>query len=213
MFFQESVSKKKTVEGWVKAYSREFYNYALLRLRKHEEAEDVVQTTFIRAFRSFSSFKQGSSEKAWLYAILGNVIKDVVRQSSTRPQFKVLEEDDELENLLVDGSETPDLVASKKIEYELLASGIANLPEHFAAPLLLREVSDMSYKDIADYLSVPVGTVMSRLSRARKALFDLMTGSSNTQESVQEQRKKNTTIEPDKAGKNLQSKKRGPNEL
>ena len=203
MFFQESTSKRKTVEGWVRAYSREFYSYAFLRLRKHEEAEDVVQTTFVRAFRSFNSFKQGSNEKAWLYAILANVIKDVVRQSSAGPQFKALEEDDELENLLVDSRETPDLVASRKIEYELLASGIANLPEHFSAPLLLREVSDMSYKDIADYLSVPVGTVMSRLSRARKALFDLMTGS-NTEEQ--------TTMKSDKASKKEQSK-RGPNEL
>ncbi|CAN5159391.1 N/A [soil metagenome] len=175
MLFQENAFKRKTVEGWAKAYSREFYNYAFLRLRKHEEAEDVVQTTFIKAFRSFASFKQGSNEKAWLYAILANAIKDLVRQSSG-PQLKIIDEEEDWENLLVDSRETPDIVASKKMEYELLATGIANLPEHFSAPLLLREVSDMSYKDIADYLSVPVGTVMSRLSRARKALFDLMTG-------------------------------------
>jgi len=203
MFFQENAFKKKTVEGWVRAYSREFYNYAFMRLRKHEEAEDVVQTTFVRAFRSFSSFKQGSNEKAWLYAILGNAIKDIVRQVSAGPQYKAIEEDDDLENLLVDSRETPDLVASRKIEYELLATGIGNLPEHFAAPLLLREVSDMSYKDIADYLSVPVGTVMSRLSRARKALFDLMTGSNSDER---------TNTKAEKASKKEQSK-RGPNEL
>lgn len=202
MFFQESATKKKTVEGWVRAYSREFYNYAFLRLRKHEEAEDVVQTTFIKAFRSFSSFKQGSNEKAWLYAILSNAIKDVVRQVSSGPQFKELDEDDDLENLLVDSGETPDAVVSRKMEYELLASGIANLPQHFAAPLLLREVSDMSYKDIADYLSVPVGTVMSRLSRARKALFGLMSGKSNSE------REENS----DSTARIIETK-RGPNEL
>ncbi|MFA6211569.1 MAG: sigma-70 family RNA polymerase sigma factor [Candidatus Obscuribacterales bacterium] len=202
MFFQENATKKKTVEGWVRAYSREFYNYAFLRLRKHEEAEDVVQTTFIRAFRSFNSFKQGSNEKAWLYAILSNAIKDVVRQVSSGPQFKELEEDDDLENLLVDSGETPDAVVSRKMEYELLASGIANLPQHFAAPLLLREVSDMSYKDIADYLSVPVGTVMSRLSRARKALFGLMSGKSNSD-----------SDENSDATEKISEIKRGPNEL
>lgn len=201
MFFQENATKKKTVEGWVRAYSREFYNYAFLRLRKHEEAEDVVQTTFIRAFRSFNSFKQGSNEKAWLYAILSNAIKDVVRQVSSGPQFKELEEDD-LENLLVDSGDTPDAVVSRKMEYELLASGIANLPQHFAAPLLLREVSDMSYKDIADYLSVPVGTVMSRLSRARKALFGLMSGKSNSD-----------SDENSDATERISEIKRGPNEL
>lgn len=202
MFFQESATKKKIVEGWVRAYSREFYNYAFLRLRKHEEAEDVVQTTFIRAFRSFNSFKQGSNEKAWLYAILSNAIKDVVRQVSSGPQFKELEEDDDLENLLVDSGDTPDAVVSRKMEYELLASGIANLPQHFAAPLLLREVSDMSYKDIADYLSVPVGTVMSRLSRARKALFGLMSGKSNSD-----------SDENSDATEKISEIKRGPNEL
>jgi RNA polymerase sigma-70 factor (ECF subfamily) len=202
MFFQESATKKKIVEGWVRAYSREFYNYAFLRLRKHEEAEDVVQTTFIRAFRSFNSFKQGSNEKAWLYAILSNAIKDVVRQVSSGPQFKELEEDDDLENLLVDSGDTPDAVVSRKMEYELLASGIANLPQHFAAPLLLREVSDMSYKDIADYLSVPVGTVMSRLSRARKALFGLMSGKSDS-----------SSDENSDATERMSETKRGPNEL
>ena len=193
MLFQENAFKRKAVEGWVKAYSREFYNYAFLRLRKHEEAEDVVQTTFVKAFRCFASFKQGSSEKAWLYAILSNAIKDVLRQGSGI-QLKIVDEDEDWENLLVDNSETPDVVAAKKMEYELLATGIANLPEHFAAPLLLREVSDMSYKDIADYLSVPVGTVMSRLSRARKALFDLMTN-------------------PINAPEHKEKLKRGPNEL
>jgi RNA polymerase sigma-70 factor (ECF subfamily) len=174
MFFQENAFKKKTVEGWVRSYSREFYNYAFMRLRKHEEAEDVVQTTFVRAFRSFSSFKQGSNEKAWLYAILGNAIKDIVRQASAGPQYKAIEDDD-LENLLVDSRETPDLVASRKIEYELLATGIANLPEHFAAPLLLREVSDMSYKDIPDNISY-VLSLISGCWRAFREAFGMVGG-------------------------------------
>ncbi len=158
----------------MKIYSREFFHFALFRLRKHEDAEDVVQITFAKAFRSYSSFKTGSSEKAWLYAILTNTIKDQIKIATTRPLGSSFDDID-LEQL-ADGKEAPDLVLAKKLEYEKLTRGIASLPDHFAAPLLLREVSDMSYKEIAEQLVVPIGTVMSRLYRARKVLHDLMTG-------------------------------------
>jgi RNA polymerase sigma-70 factor (ECF subfamily) len=176
MLFQAKNSPRNTIETWVHSYSREFYRFAYLRLNKHEDAEDAVQQTFIKAFRYYESYKQGSSEKAWLYTILSNTIKDYLRQTGSRPQSLNLEEEDDLENLLVDASDTPDTALEKKMNYEKLQEGIANLPEHFATPLIMREVSDMSYKEISDYLSVPMGTVMSRLSRARKALFELLTG-------------------------------------
>ena len=172
--FSEIQSSRKVVEGWVREYSREFYRYVFLRLGSHEEAEDVVQLTFIKAFRSFHTFRQGTNEKAWLYTIMTNTLRDHLRKGSQRPPEEPIGEDEDLENLLVDGKDTPDVVLSKKMDHERLARGIANLPEHFSAPLLMRDVSDLSYKQIADMLKVPIGTVMSRLSRARKALYDLM---------------------------------------
>lgn len=175
MFFKNNTSSRVTVDSWVKQYSREFYQYAYLRLNRHEDAEDVVQLTFIKAFRAFNTFKPGSSEKAWLYTILNNNLKDHLRRVSGRPQQSPIDEEIDIENLMVDPKDSPELALIKKQEQDLLSRGIANLPEHFAAPLLMREVSDMSYKDIADYLSVPIGTVMSRLSRARKALFEILT--------------------------------------
>lgn len=175
--FSERQSSRKTVEGWVREYSREFYRYAYLRLGSHEESEDVVQLTFIKAYRSFNTFRKGSNEKAWLYTILTNNLRDHLRKDASRPPEMGLDEDEELENLLVDHRDTPDVVLAKKMDHDRLARGIANLPDHFAAPLLMREVSDLSYKQISDMLKVPIGTVMSRLSRARKALYDLMTDS------------------------------------
>ncbi len=175
MFFKNNTSSRVTVDSWVKQYSREFYQYAYLRLNRHEDAEDVVQLTFIKAFRAFNTFKPGSSEKAWLYTILNNNLKDHLRRVSGRPQQSPIDEEIDIENLMVDPKDSPEVALIKKQEQDLLSRGIANLPEHFAAPLLMREVSDMSYKDIADYLSVPIGTVMSRLSRARKALFEILT--------------------------------------
>lgn len=172
MFFSKSKSRKQ-IEQWVKTYSREMYAYSFVRLRNHEEAEDLVQSTFVKAFRFYDSFRRDADEKSWLYAILINNLKDHLRKSRKHSQTISLDSDEELKNLLIDNRESPDLMAEKSVEREILAQGIASLPEHFAAPFLLREVSDMSYKQIAELLAVPVGTVMSRLSRARKALHEL----------------------------------------
>lgn len=181
MFLRDSASKK-TIENWVHQYSREFFAYAFFRLKKHEDAEDAVQTTFIKAYRSLHTYRPGSNQRAWLYAILGNTIKDTIRKDAAAAlvtPFSTLESQEEgnVEDLFVDTKDTPDIVAAREIDYQRLADGIAALPEHFAAPLLMREVSDMSYKDIAEHLSVPIGTVMSRLSRARRALWEVLVGS------------------------------------
>lgn len=181
MYLRDSASKK-TIENWVHQYSREFFAYAFFRLKKHEDAEDAVQTTFIKAYRSLHTYRPGSNQRAWLYAILGNTIKDTIRKDAAAAlvtPFSTLESQEEgnVEDLFVDTRDTPDVVAAREIDYQKLADGIAALPEHFAAPLLMREVSDMSYKDIAEHLSVPIGTVMSRLSRARRALWEVLVGS------------------------------------
>lgn len=180
MYLRDSASKK-TIENWVHQYSREFFAYAFFRLKKHEDAEDAVQTTFIKAYRSLHTYRPGSNQRAWLYAILGNTIKDTIRKDAAAAlvtPFSTLESQEEgnVEDLFVDARDTPDVVAAREIDYQKLADGIAALPEHFAAPLLMREVSDMSYKDIAEHLSVPIGTVMSRLSRARRALWEVLVG-------------------------------------
>lgn len=198
--FADKMSSRKVVEGWVREYSREFYRYAFLRLSSHEEAEDVVQLTFIKAFRSFHTFRKGSNEKAWLYTIMTNTLRDHLRKNTQRPPETSLSDEDELENMLVDSKDTPDMVLARKMDHERLAGGIANLPELFAAPLLMRDVSDMSYKQIADLLKVPIGTVMSRLSRARKALFELMSegdeGASNSTELSENSKKSKKTLKP-----------------
>lgn len=172
--------KKDTADSvlndWVKQYSRELYQFAFLRVNKREDAEDLVQVTFIKAYRSYASFRTGSNPRAWLYTILANSIKDHLRKSGLSEIS--LEDESDLLSQLPDPANTPETALIEKDEQErqsqALARGIANLPEQFAAPLLLREVNDLSYKEIADLLSIPIGTVMSRLSRARNALFEIM---------------------------------------
>ncbi len=177
MLFFENNRAKKTVESWVKMYSTEFYRYAFLRTRNNEEAEEVVQLTFIKAFRSFHTFNKIQNEKAWLYAILSNNLKDRFRQKS---EIESINEN--LESLNLETSESPESLIEKKMELEQLAMGIANLPDHFAQPLLMREIGGMTYKEISEYLDIPIGTVMSRLSRARSALFELLSPNNSHQD-------------------------------
>ena len=172
--------KKDTADSvlndWVKQYSRELYQFAFLRVNKREDAEDLVQVTFIKAYRAYAGFRSGSNPRAWLYTILANSIKDHLRRSGMSEIS--LEDESDLLSQLPDPANSPETALIEKDEQErrsqALARGIANLPEQFAAPLLLREVNDLSYKEIADLLSIPIGTVMSRLSRARNALFEIM---------------------------------------
>jgi len=192
MFFPKETARKQ-IEQWVKDYSRELYAYCFVRLRNHEEAEDLVQLTFIKAFRSYESFRKGSSDKAWLYSILLNNIKDHLKKTKQYSQLLSFDGDEELKNLLIDDKPSPDVVAEDFLEREILAQGIAALPEHFAVPFLLREVSDLSYKQIAELLDVPIGTIMSRLSRARKTLYELFASKERLAEDAKKIRQNNST--------------------
>lgn len=166
-------SKENILEEWVRLYSTELYNYAVIRLRHRQDAEDIVQTTFLKAFRSFDSFQRGTDERSWLYSILLNSIRDFARKASRTPEQLALDDAENLESYLSDNN-TPEQNLLRKEYQERLASGIAALPDHYSQPLILCDIQDLSYKHIAQVLQIPIGTVMSRLARARKSLMELM---------------------------------------
>lgn len=167
--------KRRVVDEWVKTYYRELFNFAQLRLASREEAEDALQTTFTRAFRYFDSFRPGTNERAWLYTILNNTIKDQQKKSARQPLMVPIDDpDQELGSVIADPDEDPEIIVAKEMDLTLLAGAIANLPEEFAVPFLMREASDMKYSEIAEALGVPMGTVMSRLHRARKTLVEIL---------------------------------------
>lgn len=170
--------KKRIVEDWVRAYSRELFNFAQLRLASREEAEDALQTTFTRAFRYIDTFRAGTNERAWLYTILNNTIKDQQRKSARQPLMVPIDDpDQELGSVIADPDADPEAIVGKEMDLSLLSGAIANLPEEFAVPFLMREASDMKYSEIAETLGVPMGTVMSRLHRARKTLIEILSTS------------------------------------
>jgi RNA polymerase sigma-70 factor (ECF subfamily) len=145
----------------------QLYNFAHWLAQDRTEAEDLVQETYAKALKGFSSFQPGTNFRAWMYRILRNTFltsRTGLKASVTVP----IDSEDSPE--LPAGPETPETILIESSQHELLQSAIEALPVHFREVLLLCEVEEMSYQEIAETLSIPIGTVMSRLSRARKAL-------------------------------------------
>jgi len=146
----------------------QLYNFAHWLTQNRDEAEDLVQETYVKALKGFSSFQLGTNFRAWMYRILRNTFltsRTGLRATATVP----LDAEDDGPELAVE-KETPETILMKSSNSHLMQSAIDELPVHFREILLLCEVEEMSYQEIAETLSIPIGTVMSRLSRARKAL-------------------------------------------
>jgi RNA polymerase sigma-70 factor (ECF subfamily) len=145
----------------------QLYNFAHWLTQDRTEAEDLVQETYAKALRGFSSFQLGTNFRAWIYRILRNTFLT----SRTGLKANVpLEFDDSSEPSA--GPETPETLLLEKAQQQVVQDVMAELPVNYREILLLCEVEEMSYQEIAETLAVPIGTVMSRLSRARKALRD-----------------------------------------
>jgi len=148
----------------------QLYNFAHWLTQNREEAEDLVQETYVKALKGFSSFELGTNFRAWMYRILRNTFltsRTGLRATMTVP----LDTEEDGPELTVE-STTPETILFERSNHQLLQSAIDDLPLHFREILLLCDVEEMSYQEIAETLSIPMGTVMSRLSRARKTLRD-----------------------------------------
>ena len=145
----------------------QLYNFAHWLAQDRTEAEDLVQETYVKALKGFSSFQLGTNFRAWMYRILRNTF--LTSRTGLKATAKVsLDADDAPE--LPAGPDTPESLLIEHSQHQLLQTAIEALPVHLREVLLLCEVEEMSYQEIAEALSIPMGTVMSRLSRARKAL-------------------------------------------
>ena len=147
------------------------YNLARWLLRDHHDAEDAVQDAYLRAFRFFDSF-DGVDARAWLLAIVRNRCRSVLGQSSRRADVA---EFDERMHTAEDSAPDPESGALRNAEIVSLRTCIDDLPAEYREVVVLRELEQMSYKEIAVAAAVPVGTVMSRLARARIRLKDCIT--------------------------------------
>jgi len=147
---------------------RPLYNYAHWLTHNREDAEDLVQETYAKALKGFSSFQKGTNFRAWMYRILRNNFlssRTALQVAMTLPLGA--EEDG---NHAPVELHTPETIALELSSRAQIQAAIEELPTYFQEALLLCDVEEMSYREIAETLSIPIGTVMSRVARARKAL-------------------------------------------
>jgi RNA polymerase sigma-70 factor, ECF subfamily len=146
----------------------QLYNFAHWLTQNREEAEDLVQETYAKALKGFASFQLGTNFRAWMYRILRNTF--LTSRTGLKATMTVPLDPEEGGPELAVECDTPESILFERANRELLQTAIDELPVHFREILLLCEVEEMSYQEIAETLSIPIGTVMSRLSRARKTL-------------------------------------------
>jgi RNA polymerase sigma-70 factor, ECF subfamily len=147
------------------------YSYAMVLSRNHADAEDLVQETYVRAIHALGRLRAGSNMKGWLFTILRNIWFNQLRKRRNGPQ--IVDVEDGAANIAEPSRDSHDLYVSK-IEAEQVRAAIQELPVESREIILLREYEDLSYQEIASVLDCPVGTVMSRLGRARAKLRALL---------------------------------------
>jgi RNA polymerase sigma-70 factor (ECF subfamily) len=161
--------EKRRLEDWASFESEalpfhaDLYRLAKWLLRNQAEAEDLVQETFVEALRSFHRFEKGTNCRAWLIKIMYHLLSKRRREVN---RSRVVGDVDEQIAETVAIAPAP----SSNLAGEEVLSALKRLPQHYQEVVILSDVEDLSYKEIADALSIPTGTVMSRLSRARSLL-------------------------------------------
>jgi len=163
-------------EPLVEKYRQRVYRLAYNVLRDPDEAWDVAQDAFIRAFQALPSFRGDSAFYTWLFRIVMNVARDRARQHAARGRAFGTERVDEedWDRVLVDQTTSPDAHATQVEERDRITRALATLSEPHRAIIMLSDLEGLSYREIAEVLNIPMGTVMSRLHNARRRLRDAL---------------------------------------
>jgi RNA polymerase sigma-70 factor (ECF subfamily) len=157
------------------SYIDGLYGTALRLTRRPADAEDLVQDTYLKAFRSSGQFERGTNLKAWLFTILHNTFRNMRRHDGRNP----IEVDSEVVEQAEDvagQNQTPEQLLTRATLDADLQAALDALPEAFRQAVWLRDVEEFSYAEIARMIDVPIGTVMSRISRGRRMLYERLAG-------------------------------------
>ena len=174
-------------ETLVKEYEKNVYNLALRMTGNSEDAADMSQEAFIKAYNSLSSFRGDSKFSVWLYRIVSNVCLDYLRSRTRKPTVSLSTENDDGEEVeldIADESQSPELLLDRSLTRDAVRRGLAALPPDHREILLLREIQGLSYEEIAAALGLEAGTVKSRIFRARKKLCSFLIKDGNIPEFV-----------------------------
>ena len=169
-------------ETLVLEYEKNVYNIALRMTGNSEDAADMTQEAFIKAYNSLQSFRGDSKFSVWLYRIVSNVCLDFLRSKNRRPTVSLSVEDDDGEDAqldVADESQSPELLLDRKLTRDSVRRGLDSLPPDYRQILLLREIQGLSYDEIAQALSLEVGTVKSIKKKKKKRLCTFLIDDGN----------------------------------
>lgn len=174
-------SRKGNVDAFeelIRDYKKSAYNIALRVLQNKEDAEDVSQEALIKVFKNIQNFNMQSTFKVWLYRIVVNACLDFKRKK-TIVAFSVdesydLDNGDEVFRQIEDKTNDPDFMVEKNYNSQMVSAAVNNLEDDFKTIIVLRDIQGFTYNEISEILSCNIGTVKSRLSRARKSLKDII---------------------------------------
>jgi len=172
----EQRNKLPSFEASVLPHMSAAYNFARWLLRDEGGAEDVVQESYLRALKYFRGYHGGDS-RAWLLTIVRNTSYNWLQQNRSRELMNPI--DDATEALTATNDANPETVLLQRIDQDLIRQALTELPIEFREVLILREMEGLSYKEIAALADLPIGTVMSRLARARARLQQRLAGRLN----------------------------------
>jgi len=176
---ESAAERTKRFERDALQYMNQLYAAAMRYTKNPEDAQDLVQDTYIKAYNSFHQFEPGTNLKAWLYRVLTTTFINTYRKDQRRPQTS----DSELEDWQIaeasshtsdQGKSTEDVVLENLPDSDI-KNALAEIPEEFRMAVYLADLEGFSYKEIAEIVGVPAGTVMSRLHRGRKQLREKLT--------------------------------------
>lgn len=159
---------KKEFEELALPYMDSFYSAALRMTRDETEAEDLLQDAYLRAYRFFDKFEKGTNFRAWLFKIIRNVYINKYRKELKFPQMMDVSDAEAIGSL--SETDTPESQIFDKLLDDDITKALDILPEDFRITLIMSDLEGLSYKEIAEILECPIGTVMSRLHRGRKLL-------------------------------------------
>lgn len=174
-------------EALVKEYEKNVYNLALRMTGNSEDAADMAQEAFIKAYNSLTAFRGDSKFSVWLYRIVSNVCLDFLRSRSRKQTVSLSTENDDGEEVeldIADKTHSPEQLLDRSLTRDAVRRGLAALPPDHREILLLREIQGLSYEEIADVLGLEAGTVKSRIFRARKKLCSFLIKDGNIPEFV-----------------------------
>jgi RNA polymerase sigma-70 factor, ECF subfamily len=169
-----NVADPSTFQDEALAYADALYGAALRMTRDRADAEDLLQETFLKAFRAYGRFEEGTNLRAWLFRILTNTYISTYRKRQRAPLETDLDDVEDLylyRRLAASGlNRSAEDAALERLTAPEVLAALDELPEQFRLAVLLSDVEQFSYKEIAEITGVPIGTVMSRIHRGRKAL-------------------------------------------